>query len=833
MGPTDDAALSEIIGAGGRRGDIYGRMQQLRDGYADLIRQRYPDIPRRVSGYNLDDLLPEKGFHVARALVGSEGTLVTILEATVRLVYRWPGRTLVLLGYPDVYTAGDHVPEIMAHGPVGLEGLDDKLIRFNEKKDMNLKKLNLLPDGNGWLLVEMGGHDKAEADEKARKLARDLGKTKNPPSMKIFTEPHEEERVWQIRESGLGATANVPGERLAWPGWEDAAVPPDQVGAYLRDFRRLLEEFNLDAALYGHFGQGCIHCRITFDLFSHQGIQTYRVFVERAADLVARYRGSFSGEHGDGQSRAVLLQKMYGEELVEAFREFKSIWDPDGKMNPGKVVDAQQPDENLRLGSDYAPWQTNTFFKFPDDEGSFSRATLRCVGVGKCRRPEDAFMCPSFLATREEKHTTRGRAHALFEMFRGDFIRDGWRSEEVRDALELCLSCKACKSECPVNVDMSTYKMEFLYHHYRGRIRPRHHYALGLMGSMSAVGNRLPGLINFFTQTPQIDHFVKHLMNIAPERPLPKFAEETFVDWFRRYRPPPNANGRSVVLYPDVFNNSFDPDVLKSAVRVLSRWHLRVHIPEKAPPAALPLMHFGFLDLAARQLRRAIELLTPFARRGCPILFVEPSVAAMFKDDLPKIWPHDQDVLRIVGLCSMVSEFIVENELELPRINEKAVLHNHCNQKAVLDAKAVHRVLNRMGVEFEEPQEGCCGMAGSFGYVKEHYPLSIKIAEQHLLPAVRQADPAAFIVAEAFSCRSQIKDGSDREPLHTVQLVQYAFRKSDLENGHAVDRNEGRTVARKPRQRGLWAAGLIGVAVAGGILTFYVYSRNKSQRDAG
>ncbi len=776
VGETDAATLDRIIAEGGRRGDLHARMRQLRDRYADLIRARYPDIPRRVSGYNLDDLLPEKGFHIARALVGSEGTLVTVLEATVRLVYSWPGRTLVLLGYPDIYTAGDHIPEIMAHGPVGLEGMDDKLIGFNERKDMNLRNLKLLPEGGGWLLVEMGGHDKAEATDKAKKLVADLKRSTNPPHMKIFTDQEEEEKVWEIRESGLGATANVPGEPLAWPGWEDAAVPPEKVGAYLRDFRKLMDDFGLDAALYGHFGQGCIHCRITFDLLSHDGIRRYRAFAERAADMVAGYGGSFTGEHGDGQSKSIFLDKIYGPELVEAFREFKTIWDPAWKMNPGNVVEPRLPEQDLRLGVEYAPWHAETFFKFPDDQGSFARATLRCVGVGKCRRPEDAFMCPSFLATRDEKHTTRGRAHALFEMFRGDFIRDGWRSEEVRETLDLCLACKACKSECPVNVDMAAYKMEFLHHHYRGRLRPRHHYALGFMGYVANVGNRLPGLVNFFTQTRGIQGAVKRLMDTAPERPLPRFAGQTFVDWFHAARPPADADAQPVLLYPDVFNNSFDPEVLKAAAHVLARLNCRVLIPDETPPAALPLMHFGFLGLAGRNLRKTIDLLTPAARKGIPIVFLEPSVAAMFKDDLPKIWPHDQDLMRIVNLCSMLSEFIVKEDFALPWIGGKAVLHNHCNQKAVLDAKAVHRVLSRMGIEYEEPQKGCCGMAGSFGYVKAHNEISLKLAEQHLLPAVRRAEPETFILAEAFSCRTQIKDGSTREPIHTAQLIEQAFQ---------------------------------------------------------
>ncbi len=836
VGPTSDGELEKIVSAGGRRGEIYDGMRRLRDRYADLIRERYPDIPRRVSGYNLDDLLPEKGFHVARALVGSEGTLAVILEATVRLVYSWPGRTLLVLGYPDVYQAADHILEIMAHGPVGLEGIDQKLIHFNEVKNMNLEKLKLLPDGGGWLLVEMGGHDKEESVEKAKKLAKDLKKGANAPNIKIFTEKEEESQIWDIRESGLGATANVPGEPLAWPGWEDAAVPPDKVGAYLRDFRALLDEFDLDAALYGHFGQGCIHCRITFDLFTEKGIRNYREFVERAADMVAGYRGSFTAEHGDGQSKSIFLPKLYGKEIVEAFREFKSIWDPECKMNPGRIVDPLQPEDNLRLGTDYDPWTDETFFKFPEDNGSFSQATLRCVGVGKCRRPEDAFMCPSFLATREEKHTTRGRARALFEMFRGDFIKDGWRSEEVRETLELCLSCKACKSECPVNVDMSTYKMEFLYHHYKGRLHPRHHYALGFVGYAAALGSWMPGVANFLTHAPCVEALVKRATNLSPERPLPKFAEETFVDWFRRYESPARDDSRPVLLFPDVFDNVFDPEVLKAAVRVLGRCGCKVYIPEKQPPEALPLMHFGFLGLAGKNLERTIDMLAPYAEEEIPIVFVEPSVAAMFKDDLSKIWPEDENVKKVVGQCRMLSEFLDENDYELPKLNGKAILHNHCNQKAVLDAKAVHRVLERIGVEFEEPQEGCCGMAGSFGYVREHNELSVKIAEEHLLPAVRKADLDTFIVAEAFSCRSQIKDGSDREPMHTAQLLQYAFRKADLEKKRKIDRDlEGTEIPRNGNRAGLRAAGMVGTAVAGGVLAYFLAKRfpGETGRESG
>jgi len=771
VGATDEAELARIIEGGGRRGEIYAGMKRIRDQYADLIRERYPDIPRRVSGYNLDDLLAENGFQVARTLTGSEGTLVTILEATVRLVYRWPGRALLVLGYPDVYAAGDDIPQIMAHEPVGLEGLDEKLIDFNERKDMNLNRLDLLPKGGGWLLVEMGGHDLDEAREKARQLAADLKQRDNPPNIKLFSDPGEEQQVWEIRESGLGATANVPGEALAWPGWEDAAVPPDRVGDYLRRFRSLMDEFGLDAALYGHFGQGCIHCRITFDLFTRDGIRQYRAFIDRAADLVAEYGGSFSGEHGDGQARGLFLERMYGKELVGAFHDLKALWDPAGRMNPHKIIDADAPDSDLRLGPDYRPAEHETFFRFPDDQGSFARATLRCVGVGKCRRTEDAFMCPSFLATRDEKDCTRGRAHALFEMFRGDFIDTGWHSDEVRDTLDLCLSCRACKSECPVDVDMAVYKMEFLHHHYRRRLRPRHHYALGLIGYAAPWGSQVPGLMNRLGQGP-LAPLLKGIMGTAQDRPLPRFAEQTFWDWFKGHRQPVGADAAPVLLYPDLFTNIFEPDVLKAAVAVLNHCGRRVLLPRKPPPEVLPLMHFGFLGLAGRHLGTAIDLLLPFARQQMPILFVEPSVAAVFVEDLPKIRPDDSDAQQVVGQCRTLADFLLDSDAELPSRDGRAIVHTHCNQKAVLNGDAVNRLVAGLGLDVEVPEQGCCGMAGSFGYVKAHNPVSLRIAERNLLPAVREADAETLIVADGFSCRSQIRDGSEREPMHSAVLLQ-------------------------------------------------------------
>ena len=787
VGPTTERELQSLIGQGGRRGEIYQGLKDIRDRYAAQIRSRFPKIPRRVSGYNLDALLPENGFNLAHALVGTEGTCVTVLEARVRLVHSPPARSMLLLGYPDIYGAGDHLPEVLKFKPVGLEGLDDLLVSFMKKKGLHAEDIKLLPEGNGWLLVEFGGDSKAESDGKAKRAMEALARVKDPPAMKLFTDEKEEKKVWQVRESGLGAAAQAPGMQLCWPGWEDAAVAPERVGEYLREFRSLLDKYGLTAALYGHFGEGCIHCRISFDLFTHEGVANFMTFLDGASDLVVKYGGSFSAEHGDGQSKAAFLRKMYGDGVMDAFRQFKSVWDPEGKMNPGKVIDPYLPDQNLRLGVAYDPWQPETHFRFPDDGGSFAAATLRCVGVGDCRRTHDVFMCPSFQATREEKHTTRGRARLLFEMFRGDFIKDGWNSSEVLEALELCLCCKACKSECPVHVDMASYKAEFLSHHYRRRLRPLAAYTMGLFGFWGSIGGKCPRLANFLLNSPVLGGVVKRMGGIAAKRVMPEFAAESFTSWYlkgdRSTYPDRKDKGdqgdRQVVLYPDIFNDCFFPETLKAALEVLQRFGYQVIIPSERPPAMRPLIEYGMLDLARRQMVKAVRQLSPFVRQGIPIVMVEPSAAAVFRDELPGMMPHYQDGLRLTKLAYLLAEFMEREQLQAPGLTGQVLLQSHCHQKAVLNADAARSVLTRMGLVVEEPEKGCCGMAGSFGFERAKYQTSMKIAEAHLLPAVRQADLATYIVADGFSCRTQIMQGSNRKAIHSAELLLLAFNRAD------------------------------------------------------
>ena len=781
VGATSAAELENISQQGGRRAEIYTRLKTIAATYGDLVRQRFPNIPRRVSGYNLNYLLPENGFQVARALVGSEGTCVTILEATCRLVESPPERVLLVLAYADIYQCADHVPEIMEHKPIGLEGFDDLLVGYTRTKGINSEGLALLPEGGGWLMVEFGAKTALEAESRAKNLMQALGRNAVAPTMHLYTDKRQIKRVWEVRESALGVTSHVPGEPLNWEGWEDSAVAPEKLGAYLRDLRKMMAAYGYKGSLYGHFGHGCVHTRINFDLKSKEGIAKFRKFMEEAADLVVSYGGSISGEHGDGQSRGELLPKMFGQELVQAFREFKSAWDPEWKMNPGKLIEPYKLDENLRLGADYAPWEPRTNFQFAADHGSLAEATLRCVGVGKCRREEGGLMCPSYRATREEEHSTRGRAHLLWEMTRGEVIRDGWRSEEVKQSLDLCLACKGCKSECPVGVDLATYKSEFFSHYYQGRMRPRSAYAFGNIDLWARAASHAPGLANLLTQLPFLRDLSKLAAGIPRQRAIPKFAPETFKTWFhRRQSGPSRTNAPPVLLWPDTFNNYFHPATASAAVEALEAAGFRVTVPKPHLCCGRPLYDHGMLDRAKRLLLHILDELSPEIKAGVPVVGLEPSCVAVFRDELVNLFPHDERAQALSRQTFLLSEFLETRakNFALPRLNRKAILHGHCHQKSLMKMTAEEAVLTRLGVDFQSPAPGCCGMAGSFGFERDKYDISIAIGELELMPAIRQAPSDWLIIADGFSCREQIAQGSGRHALHLAEVLKMALNDS-------------------------------------------------------
>jgi FAD/FMN-containing dehydrogenase/Fe-S oxidoreductase len=782
VGRTSDEELASICAETSPRGAIYRSLRSLADRHGTLIRERSPKLPRLVSGFALSALLPESGFDVARALVGTEGTCVTILEATLRLVPSPPGRAMVVLGFDDVFGAADHSPEIMTSGPIGLEGFDDRLVEACRRKGLNSAAIADLPAGGGWLLVEYGGADAGEAEAKARGATARFGGGRAV----VVTDRAKQQAMWALRESSVGATAVVPGKASTYPGWEDSAVPPARLGAYMRELSALIGSYGFERTFYGHFGDGCLHLRCEFNFSSAEGVAQFRSFIEQAADLVVRHGGSLSGEHGDGQARAELLPRMFGPELVGAFGEFKAIWDPAGRMNPGMVVDPLPLDSNLRPARKLqAP---ETIMGFPDDGGSIARALQRCVGVGKCRREYGGAMCPTFQATHEEQHSTRGRARLLWEMLEGSELTDMWRSKEVAEALELCIACKSCKGDCPVKVDIASYKAEFMAHHYARRLRPRVAYSMGLIHWWAHLASIAPGLANAVGAAPGIAGLAKLVAGVDSHRTLPKFASKTFRSGLPSGTP--DLGGariagaeadRRVVLFADTFTEGFVPSQGAAALRVLGAAGYTIEVPRANLCCGRPLYDRGFLKQARRLLGRMLDAFEPELDSGVPIIVLEPSCEAVFHDELLQLFPSDPRAKRLSELVCGLGAFVERRpdqfRAALPRrLNAPAVLHGHCHQKALVGMAAEEATLRSIGLAPTQPEPGCCGMAGAFGFERgEHYELSQKIGERNLLPAVRAASDDTLLIADGFSCREQIAQSGGRRALHLAEILEMAL----------------------------------------------------------
>ncbi len=741
-GETSGEEFERVLGEGGRKAEIYKALKALIHRYGDLVRKRFPKIKRRVSGYNLDQLLPENGFNVARALVGSEGTCALTLEAEARLVKSPRERVLVVRGFPDIFAAGDAVPELLAAGPIACEGLDEFIIGGLRERGLRLDDIALLPPGNAWVMVEFGGDTLEEALQRASRLPGKLIQEKNMIG-----------RLWSIRETGASATALSLGAARPDPvvGWEDAAVDPLRLGQYLREFRALVARYGYRTSIYGHFGDGCVHARMDFELRSREGVVHWRRFLGEAAGLVVKYGGSLSGEHGDGQAKAEFLPVMFGEELMQAFREFKRIWDPQNRMNPGKLIDPYRADEHLRMGPDYRPLAFHTNFSFRSEIGDgFGRAAERCIGMGKCRSMQGATMCPSYRGTREERYSTRGRARLLQEMLRGELITEGWQSEDVKEALEWCLACKGCASDCPTHTDMAAYKAEFLSHYYEGRRRPRQAFTMGCIGEWAPYAALYPRLSNLLAPIG------KSLAGIAKERALPKFASRTFRSQFRSA-----GKGRRVVLFDDTFNNHFRPETAIAAQRVLERAGCAVELPAERLCCGRPYYDFGMLERAKRTLEHVLRVLP----RDVPVVVLEPGCLSVFRDELPKLIPG----ARIPAMS--FAELLSEMDFRPDAIGGQVLLHGHCHQKALFGVQKDIRLLKDAGCDVHAPDTGCCGMAGSFGYRPEFYETSKKIAGLELIPALHSS-PGASVIADGFSCREQIEGLSGRRTLHLAELLQ-------------------------------------------------------------
>ncbi|MDX3095515.1 FAD-linked oxidase C-terminal domain-containing protein [Streptomyces sp. ME19-03-3] len=786
VGPTSPEEYRTVVAGGGRRAELYRGLRELTDRYLADIRTGFPKLPRRVSGYNLDSLLPENGFDLAKALVGSEGTLVTVLRAELDLVPVPAAQAMVVLGYPDICAAADDVPRLLEHcAPTQLEALDGRMAQLMREEHAYLDSLEQLPEGDAWLLLQFGGDGKDDVDRQSRALLRAVGRDQDGADVAFSDDPEREQEMLKAREAGLGVTARPPDGRETWEGWEDSAVPPERLGDYLRELKKLFDDFGYaQSSLYGHFGQGCVHTRIPFQLTTAQGVRDFRAFVQRAADLVVSHGGSLSGEHGDGQARGELLPRMFGERLVSAFGELKALFDPGDRMNPGKVVAPYRVDENLRLGPRWRPESHATYFGYPRDAHSFTRAVMRCVGIGNCRTHSGGVMCPSYRATGEEEHSTRGRARLLFEMLNGHAdaaVTGGWRSKEVRDALDLCLACKGCKSDCPVGVDMATYKAEFLAHHYRGRLRPAAHYSMGWLPLWARLARVSPRLVNAALTAPGLARVGKALAGVAAERDAPPFPRESFAEWWAARgtaQPDPGA-ARAVLLWPDTFSAQFHPGVAKAAVRVLEDAGFRIAVPTRTVCCGLTWLSTGQPAMARRVLRRTLDVLRPWLEAGTPVVGLEPSCAAVFRADAPELMPEDQDVRRLAGQFRTFAELLVNDapeEWQPPRLDRRAVVQTHCHQHAVLADDADRELMRRAGVEPRVLDEGCCGLAGDFGFARGHYEVSMAVGELGVLPAVRDAPGDAFVLADGFSCRTQIEQGgTGRRAVHLAEALAFAL----------------------------------------------------------
>ncbi|MET9058488.1 FAD-binding and (Fe-S)-binding domain-containing protein [Streptomyces antibioticus] len=768
-------------------------LRALVDGELARLRTGFPDLPRRISGYALDALLPENGADVARSLCGSEGTLGVLTEAVVDLVRAPRARALAVLGYADESAAAEAAAGLLPYHPLTVEGMAADLVPSPAD----------LPRGGAWLFVETGGDTAAEARARAETVVR----AADAVDADVVTDPAGQRALWRIREDASGTATRMPDRSEAWPGWEDCAVPPARLGAYLRDFRALLAGHGLRGTPYGHFGDGCIHVRIDFDLLTAAGVGRFRVFSEELADLVVAHGGSLSGEHGDGQARAELLPRMYGPELVALFERAKAVWDPDDLLNPGMLVRPAPLDSNLRFA--VLPREpVDVAFGYPSDGGDFSAAVRRCVGVAKCRTTEvsgAAVMCPSFRATGEEAHSTRGRARLLHEMLAGELVTDGWRSTEVRDALDLCLSCKGCRTDCPVGVDMATYKAEFLHHHYAGRRRPAAHLSMGRLPQWLrwASRTRVVSLVNALAAVGPLARLAKAVGGIAPERTIPRLAGETFSRWWGRRRPA--SGGDLVVVWPDTFTEHLSPSVGRAAVRVLEAAGLRVALPPtlrmrgrpvgdgrtRSPIAlaavllggrrervccGLTYVSTGQLDRARAVLRRTLDLMEPVLETAAPVVVLEPSCAAALRTDLPELLADDP---RAAALAARVLTFAETLERHAPhwrppRVDRPAVGQTHCHQHAVLGDAADRRLRAAAGVT-GELSGGCCGLAGDFGFTKGHFEVSVACAEEQLLPAVRSAPPGAVVLADGYSCRTQLEQVAGVRGEHLAEVLAAAL----------------------------------------------------------
>ncbi|MHA7140414.1 FAD-binding and (Fe-S)-binding domain-containing protein [Arthrobacter sp. Bz4] len=737
------------------------------------IRTELGRFGRQVSGYSLEHLLPERGFDLRRALVGSEGTLAVVLEAGVRLVADAPHKTMVVLGFETIGDAGDAVTSVLPFKPTACEGLDSRIVDVVRTRK-GPQAVPELPGGAAWLFVEISGDDAVDVADRAGRLSA-IAQAKHA---RIITDPREALALWRIREDGGGLAGRSPAGAPAHAGWEDAAVPPERLGDYLREFDELLLTHHLTGFPFGHFGDGCVHIRLDFPLARH-GTTVFREFLTDAAKLVARYGGSLSGEHGDGRARSELLSYMYSPAAIALFGKVKGILDPDNILNPGILVNPEPLDANVRV-AEAGPLRSRLGFGYLHDDGDFSQAVHRCTGVGLCRASHadnSSVMCPSYLATREEKDSTRGRARVLQEMINGSVTggakggAPNWRAPEVHDALDLCLSCKGCASDCPTGIDMAAYKAEVLHQSYQGRIRPASHYSLGWLPRWAKLASLAPRLVNALVRLPGARQLGLRLAGVDQRRSIPAFAPQTFHSWFNARPAAPSGDRPPVLLWADSFTNNFSPEVGQAAVRVLEAAGYQVRIPDAPVCCGLTWISTGQLDSARKILRSSVTVLGASVDQGIPIVGLEPSCTGVLRSDAVELLGQAA-AGRVAAATHTLAEFLAKTPDYTPPSLEgtTVVAQPHCHHHAVMGWSPDAALLEGAGATVQK-LGGCCGLAGNFGVERGHYEISVAVAEQQLLPAVRASADDAVVLADGYSCRTQLEDLSERRGIHLAQLL--------------------------------------------------------------
>lgn len=782
FGRTSDNVIAlDVVDGGGRRlslgrpngsspdavGAPLAELHALVARNLATVRTQFGRFARQGSGYALEHLLPERHFDVCRALVGSEGTLALVERATVRLVTDPLHRILIVLGYPSMADAADATPQLLAHHPTACEGLDERIVAPLRGRPACPPPL---PRGKGWLLVELAGESIAALQERASLLIADAAALDS----RIVIDAAECAAIWQIREDGAGLAALGQHGRRAHAGWEDAAVPVEHLGAYLRDMDDLLAEHGLSGAPYGHFGDGCVHQRLDFRFEEppERGRRVFRAFLTDAAQLVARYGGSLSGENGDGRARSELLSTMYSADALALFSAVKAIFDPEDLLNPGVLVRPQPIDTSIRY-ADYHQVRSELGLRYPDDEEDFAAAVHRCTGVGKCRvesSAEGRVMCPSYVATREEKDSTRGRARILQEMTRA--ATPDWRAPEVHDALDLCLSCKGCASDCPTGVDMASWKSEVLHQTYRGRRRPLSHYTLGRLPHWADLAARAPRLINRLLGSDWTARIAKRLAGVDSRRGLPRFAEETFRQQWSEREPVRDDEMQlpRVVLWVDSFTDHFAPHVAHAAVVVLEDAGYRVDVVTDAC-CALTWITTGQLDAARSKLSQTVRTLVAATPNGEPVVGLEPSCTAVLRHDALQLVDEPSAELLATRVRTLAEHLAATPGWEPPDLSGIVVVAQpHCHHHAIMGWDTDADLLRRAGATVTR-LGGCCGLAGNWGVEVGHHDLSHAIAQQHLLPALEGADRSALVLADGFSCRTQIAQLSNRRGVHLAEVL--------------------------------------------------------------